>query len=453
MADDQIMTDTTMNPATKWTPPDARSSTQYVECVSKDASGAEVYKYWIVDTSDNILAHVQIRDDGALFYKANKVETPYDWDALRIPVAVKVLVQAVESTYIAARSMARVTEDANTVVGKRSRDDEKQTYRVKMPPEWDCSGQTPKAMASSLPVWLIEVKDYLAITHTPEDIRASVACSMLGKHARAQYIARRTTSELANTEFKHTMQFFENTLVDLFVPRAQRAEDLRSFLRGEWRPAESETWTLQDYVSEFMAAWNKVLGHGVPLDDVIKVQVCLVWMPEPCYHEFKLTESNDYQSNWGVFNAMLTRRQPQAMTQYHTWLASGKPQSFEPTNKKMRFSLGAGSVGKGPTSGHGGTTPGSTGKGASINQVAKAQGDKGRVKELTCGICRSSSHLIALCPFLDTNINYNRVGKKSVPEELLKQVRANPTSYTTNGKVNEQFRAAGGKEVKTKSGK
>ena len=288
------------------------------------------------------------------------------------------------------------------------------------------------------------MKDYLLITNTPEDIRASVVSSMLGANARAQYLSRRSNAEImGGTTFKHTMQFFEETLMDLFVPRAQRSDDIYNYFHGAWAPEQNKSWTPQTHVTEYLGAYTKIQNHGINLPDVVKVQVCLVYLPATVYRQVRLTDSNDFQSHWPTFVDTLTRREPLFMSSYLAWLGSGKPAgeflgetAVEPPRKKGKV-LVEKSIGK------------AYGKPAADKGPSGSQAPKEGMGK-RCGICHQADHLIKECPFVDTNLNNRRVDK--VNEGLLAKVRADPTPFITQGKPNQLFRQAGGREVKATSG-
>ena len=141
----------------KWTPPEDTAPGTYVMHESKhNTTGEVVYRYWVTDPADEVLALTQIRDDAVLFYKGSKVTSLYTHEDLRHPRIVRAICVTAEVTYTETRKMAHPTELANKEVSKRSREDEKLTYRVQAPEKWDSTGKSAKTIANSLLVWLIE---------------------------------------------------------------------------------------------------------------------------------------------------------------------------------------------------------------------------------------------------------------------------------------------------------
>lgn len=345
------------------------------------------------------------------------------------------------------KAVAKQTLDMNTEVstGKRARD-EAPSVRIKPPREW-IGKSTSGDIASDLAVWLWEVRDYLQLTNTAPDRQAGVAASLLGGDARTQYLIKRTHAAQADpVNFKHTMQFFEDTLRELFVPVAQQANLWWKYMREKvWLLPHDSNWVITDQLMKYQEFLNKMEAQDLVPETCTKAQMLLTHMPVVIYEALKLTNENLYQRDYRRLKDQIELEAHILQRKYDDDLAAQRALSVTAPAAKRHKPDVTNSVRSVPverkvaggSSGAVGSGSGGVGSGAGSASAANT-----KAPVAGCVICQLSTHLVAECPFVDTNINKRRVGFDAALQSM---VRRDANRFLSNNQPNALFTAAGGK--------
>lgn len=376
---------------------------------------------------DPVLCFCQVFDDGSVHYKHEPIPVA-DRSLLSNLPALRTACKVWEAAQANAKAKARPEYELNaeSSTGKRARDDAP-TVRIKPPREWngECANGD---IASDLAVWLWEVKDYLQLTNTPPDRQAGVATSLLGGSARTQYLVKRTHATNADPlNFKHTMQFFESTLKELFVPVAQRAHLYWRYLRDkEWLLPHDAKWSITEQLLLYQGFLNVMEAQGIVPDTTTKAQVLLTSLPLVVYDALKLPKYDLYQSDYIKLKKQIELEEHVLQRRYDDYTAANRANHVVSEVIQLKRH-------KPDTVGHGGGNSG-VGSGSAQSHDSRNQP--------TCFICHSTTHAIINCPFVNTNINKRRVGFDPKVQEL---VRNNVAKFLSDGLPNAEFIAAGGR--------
>jgi hypothetical protein len=221
----------------KWVPPSPRLPHHYVPMPMGDGL------IYVVDSQDQLLKHAMISDLGVLTY-VNTLIPDTDPEALTHPMVVKALVRTAKAIYDSATGMARKSIEYGNEVREAAHEQQHRYPALRIKPPREFKGEDAKGAAMDLPVWLMEVQEWLTLTGVPQTIQAQVACTYLGGRAQSLYNTRRA-AESAVPGFVHNMEYMCITMKDLFVPRAQKAIVIHDFLHGKWVIPFDAKWTLE----------------------------------------------------------------------------------------------------------------------------------------------------------------------------------------------------------------
>lgn len=491
--------------AAPWKPPvrtDAEilaKPNQWKQC-SWFSPDDELTTAWVVDGDDPLLKKAVVTAAGQLYYQSKLVPDTVASELKSIGV-VKMVVSVATSIFTQTQYCNRKTHEMGEKVSREQGAGVKpMQFKVKPPREWGggADRQSKKKAAIDLNVWLMEVKDYMRLANVPSEIQADVACTYLCSMAQRLYNNRRATESQAQG-FEHTMHYFEDTLRDLFVPRAQKAILVKDFTDRQWVPSFDENWCIQAQLQAFEKELVTLKGESVPeLPEFWKVQLMLTSLPIPVFEEFKLAENGVVHSKWEELTAMLSDREAQGMSLYKQWLSKMQGQSVG--SKRGRESNVSfeqarapaavmGAMGKGEGSGpatprvssggfagnaqsygsmqagqpFGGFASGASGAGGPSGPASggasgaggpRGSRPDGEKSAFSCFVCKDAGHPVSKCPFKGTNVN-EKVGevnflpngdKMPVNKKLQAAVRANPLAYLMqDGTVNvHKFGAEGG---------
>lgn len=416
----------------------------YVEFTSRRTQ-TESYKWYIAMVGDPVLNFCSILEDGSVQYMRQPLRIPRS--ALYNLATLRSMCVLWSDAQAATKAVAKQTLDMNTEVstGKRPRDDAP-SVRIKPPREW-IGKSTSGDIASDLAVWLWEVKDYLQLTNISPDRQAGVAASLLGGDARTQYLIKRTHAAQADpVNFQHTMQFFEDTLRELFVPVAQQANLWWKYYREKvWLLPHDSNWVITDQLMKYQEFLNKMEAQDLVPDTCTKAQLLVTHMPVVIYEALKLTNENLYQRDYKRLKDQIELEAHILQRKYDDDLAAQRAlNGSAPASKRHKPDTGntarasfderklSGGSGSGGGSGAGGSGSGG-GSASAANTKTQASG---------CAICQMSNHVVNDCPFVNTNVNKRRVGFDAALQGI---VRRDPVRFLSNNQPNAVFTAAGGK--------
>jgi hypothetical protein len=386
----------------------------YVEQVPAPSS-TDKYKYYLVSVEDADMSNIQIREDGALYFKGRPVSyqnrsTLHNFSALRAVCHA--------SEYAAQAAEVQKQQEHRHGENKRTRNGSLITAKVREPRHFDGTSKDP---ATDISIWLWEIKDYLDITNVPETHKATYACSFLTGQARSSYVIRRTYAAETDPSFVHSMAFLESTLRAMYVPLSQGCVLYKRLYTGDgWLLPFDKQWNPSSAITSYELVLNMVLAHGLVVDPIGKVQIFLNLLPPPVYEALKLNPENKIQTDWEAFKTQCDRVADEVRSKYLEWL-SPRPRVATASQ------------------------PSST-TGVLLNHQHVATGDQANEPLRSgCPICRSPDHCLQDCPFFNTNINNRFTGFN---KSLQTQVRDDPANFLSDGRPNSTFAASGGLVLK-----
>lgn len=408
----------------------------FVEASSRRTQ-TELYYWYNVIPTDDVLSKCRILKDGAVvLYQDQPVPITNLSTIANIP-ALKSICLAWDAAHAAARADAKFTHDSNIEVGKKRPRDDAPAVRIKSPREWTgkCSSGD---VASDLAVWMWEVKDYLQLTNTAPDRQAGIAASLLGGDARTQYLVKRTHAANADPEFKHTIEFFESTLKELYVPVAQKSHLWRRYLWDrEWLEPHNAHFNILDQLTRYQDFLNKMQAQDLVPCSETRAQMLVTSFPQVIFDALKLTNENSYQGDYLRLKDQIELQADVLHQKYlDHWNAQQASSMVARANSPASKRVKAESTALRPAT----VATGDVRKAAG-SSVASGSGIK---PETSCHICHVIGHLTSACPFINTNVNNRRVG---YDEKLCAMVRSDASRFLSDNKPNERFAAMGGKTV------
>lgn len=288
---------------------------------------------YIVDSSDDVLAEAKVTDEGLLFHKGTLIPCNNP-KLLKDPDIVKALCLAACNDMQVAEvhdgALPRTAHELGAA-GKRGRADvdwmeherpkSKGKYHGKLPETFTGMGEQSQ-VAANLVMWLFEISDYLQLSGVSNKDKAATATTFLSETARKDYMARRANAA-KDKDFQHTFEFFEATLRELYVPRAQKAHVSREFFSYFWVPVFDTDWTLEKHKTAFLGYEAKLYSETdlCTLLDEVRCSIFLATLPEMVWHEIKLNEQNSSHKKWDELLELMVSRENVVMNKYSSWLA------------------------------------------------------------------------------------------------------------------------------------
>lgn len=440
---------TAHNASVKFTRPANVAEHEYVQMESINDNG-EKYKYYVLDTRSPEFNTTFIIETGSL--RVDYETVPFLGDAALL--GIRAVVESIVRSYRSAKGMLWHSQKdhhaTNEKVSRDTHDRRDITARhMKTPREWNGAGK-PSVLATDLPVWLLEVQDYMDLANIPVDKQAGLATSFVTGSARVAYMTRRSHAMSIDQHFKHDMKFFEKTLRDIYIPVTQKCSLLKDFHLGAWKLPFGPEWTVSAQLDSIIRAVRGLESEHIRIDPLWSITSFLTSLPSVQYDMLKLDSANEYRTDWKALTDEVYTKQEQLMDAYRRALAAGigcDPPAISdvrtsvPKRHAPKHEIGHGmtkrtavasavtaSPAARPAASGGGPSKG--GEGGSSTQVRG------------CPICYMPSHQPDTCPFLNTTANNRRQG---FAPSVQTAVRGNAALYVgTDGKTNKAFKDIGG---------
>lgn len=304
----------------KWKPPtlsEVDAKHLYLQHKWWHPTEGTMYTAWQVDSEDRVLSQAVVTCEGDLWFKGKLVPGTDDPETLKVPAIVRTIVNVAQAVFTRTEFSARAVSEAGIKVSTG-----RFKLQVQAPRKWTGEGNT-KNLACDLPVWLMEMKDFLRLTQVDADIQADVACTYLSGSARGLYNTRRVNESKARG-FEHTMIYMEATLRDLYVPRAQKADLAMDFLRHKWVPAFDDKYTLELACQVYEAQKVKLHNEGMEgLPEEWECHMFLASLPEVVSNELKQAENGKAHTKWEQLKSQVAIRGDMVMALYRKALSNG----------------------------------------------------------------------------------------------------------------------------------